>query len=399
MISNWGPQSTPLPPFPNILLTSHSIPFSLIQGQAGNTLSLQVDEDGNVRYDAIVQQGRKSGQKVQSSSLDLVPLSQRSSKDQSSSLEKPSEESIKETADRTRLALEAITQGKIKSSQPNHVPKTGGESSFIRYTPGQQGGDGNKQRIIKMSSVQEDPLEPPKWKFKKIPKGPPSPPPPVLRSPPRKVTAKEQAEWNIPPCISNWKNNKGFTIALDKRLAADGRGLQDNHINDGFATFSEALHLADRHAREEVRMRSQMTQKLAAKEKEKREEHLRNLAQKARDERAGISTSTPASTTGGGGMKAALAGYGSDSDQDSDDGGGRRANVRDGSDTPPMVGKGKGKVREQSQNGDDDDEDSDEEDEAARERDRIREERKREREREMRMNSMGSEQRARYLAR
>jgi SNW domain-containing protein 1 len=31
----------------------------------------------------------------------------------------------------------------------------------------------------------------------------------------------------IPPCISNWKNNKGFTIPLDKRLAADGRGLQD----------------------------------------------------------------------------------------------------------------------------------------------------------------------------
>ena len=31
----------------------------------------------------------------------------------------------------------------------------------------------------------------------------------------------------IPPCISNWKNNKGYTIPLDKRLAADGRGLQD----------------------------------------------------------------------------------------------------------------------------------------------------------------------------
>ena len=27
--------------------------------------------------------------------------------------------------------------------------------------------------------------------------------------------------------ILNWKNNKGFTIPLDKRLAADGRGLQD----------------------------------------------------------------------------------------------------------------------------------------------------------------------------
>ena len=42
----------------------------------------------------------------------------------------------------------------------------------------------------------------------------------------RKVTAKEQQEWKIPPCISNWKNARGYTIPLDKRLAADGRGLQ-----------------------------------------------------------------------------------------------------------------------------------------------------------------------------
>ena len=78
-----------------------------------------------------------------------------------------------------------------------------------------------------MTEVVEDPLEPPRFKHKKIPRGPPSPPPPVLRSPPRKATAQEQKEWMIPPCISNWKNNKGYTIPLDKRLAADGRGLQD----------------------------------------------------------------------------------------------------------------------------------------------------------------------------
>ena len=34
---------------------------------------------------------------------------------------------------------------------------------------------------------------------------------------------KDQQEWKIPPCISNWKNSKGYTIPLDKRLAADGR--------------------------------------------------------------------------------------------------------------------------------------------------------------------------------
>lgn len=119
--------------------------------------------------------------------------------------------------------------GKIKVAQPKNVPDSTGKTSYVRYTPGQQGsGDGSlKQRIIKMSEVVEDPLEPPRFKHKKIPRGPPSPPPPVLRSPPRKATAAEQKEWMIPPCISNWKNNKGYTIPLDKRLAADGRGLQD----------------------------------------------------------------------------------------------------------------------------------------------------------------------------
>jgi SNW domain-containing protein 1 len=35
-------------------------------------------------------------------------------------------------------------------------------------------------------------------------------------------------------------------------------------------------------------MRAQLEKKLAQKEKEKKEEHLRQLAQKAREERAGI---------------------------------------------------------------------------------------------------------------
>ena len=47
-----------------------------------------------------------------------------------------------------------------------------------------------------------------------------------MHSPTRKTTVKEQQDWKIPPCISNWKNQKGYTIPLDKRLAADGRGLQ-----------------------------------------------------------------------------------------------------------------------------------------------------------------------------
>ena len=62
-----------------------------------------------------------------------------------------------------------------------------------------------------------------------------------MHSPTRKVTVKEQQDWKIPPCISNWKNAKGYTIPLDKRLAADGRGLQQNHINENFSKLAEVI--------------------------------------------------------------------------------------------------------------------------------------------------------------
>merc|ERR1712012_853012 len=122
----------------------------------------------------------------------------------------------------------------------------------------------------------------------KVPRGPPLPPAPVMHSPTRKVTAKGQQDWKIPPCISNWKNAKGYTIPLDKRLAADGRGLQQVHINENFSKLAESLYLADRKARESVEARAQLEKKMAAKEKEAKEMKLRDLAQKAREERAGL---------------------------------------------------------------------------------------------------------------
>jgi SNW domain-containing protein 1 len=111
-----------------------------------------------------------------------------------------------------------------------------------------------------------------------------------MHSPTRKTTVKEQQDWKIPPCISNWKNQKGYTIPLDKRLAADGRGLQQVHINEGFSKLAEALFIADRKAREAVEARANLEKKLASKKKEENESKLRELAQKAREERAGLRT-------------------------------------------------------------------------------------------------------------
>ena len=54
---------------------------------------------------------------------------------------------------------------------------------------------------------------------------------------------------------------------MDKRLAADGRGLQSTHINENFAKLAESLYIADRKAREAVEMRAQVEKKMANKEK------------------------------------------------------------------------------------------------------------------------------------
>lgn len=134
-------------------------------------------------------------------------------------------------------------------------------------------------------------------------------------------------------------------MPLDKRLAADGRGLQDVTINDKFSAFSEALFAADRHAREEVKQRAVMQQRLAEKEKLQKEDTLRQLAQQAREERANASR--------------------------------RRRSSRSSS-------------RSSS---------SDSEEEATREREEARRERRREHERELRQSRMGTERRIQMLAR
>ena len=109
-----------------------------------------------------------------------------------------------------------------------------------------------------------------------------------MHSPPRPVSAKDNADWKIPACISNWKNSKGYTIPLDKRLAADGRGLIENQINDGFAKLSEALYVAESRAREAVETRAKIQRELLAKEKDRKEEELRQLAMAARLARGGV---------------------------------------------------------------------------------------------------------------
>lgn len=326
---------------------------------SSNALAVQVDGEGKVKYDAIARQGHGQDKIVHASFKDLIPLRQRVDMGEVS-LDRPSEEEVGSQMEKTKNALANLVSGAVSAQKPKNV-KTGkrNDPTFVRYTPANQMGDTTRKndRIMKIVERQQDPMEPPKFKHKKIPRGPPSPPPPVMHSPPRKLTAEDQEAWKIPPPVSNWKNPKGYTVPLDKRLAADGRGLQDVTINDKFAQFAEALFTADRHAREEVKQRAQMQQKLAEKEKAQKEEHLRTLAQRAREER-----STAA-----------------DSRRES------RARSHSGSRSPSPASS---RSASESEN-----------DEATRERERMRRERRQEAERQLRQSRMGTERRIQTLAR
>ena len=341
--------------FPEVFVAQYPLDMGKKSQGSSTALAVQVDAKGKVKYDAIARQGHNEKRIVHTSFKELIPLRQRADIGDIN-LDRPTEEEVATSTERTKDALAKLVNGAVAAQKPKNVNVSARkEPTYVRYTPANQMGDNTKKkdRIMKIVERQQDPMAPPKFKHKKIPRGPPSPPPPVMHSPPRKLTAEDQEAWKIPPPVSNWKNPKGYTVPLDKRLAADGRGLQDVTINDKCAQIAEALFTADRHAREEVKQRALMQQRLAEKEKAQKEEHLRTLAQKAREERAQVDSS-------------------------------RR--------NPRMRSRSNSYSDSQSSSEND-------ENEEVREREKIRAERRREEERKLRQSRMGAERRVQVMAR
>lgn len=199
----------------------------------------------------------------------------------------------------------------------------------------------------------------------------------------------DQKMWTIPPCVSNWKNAKGYTIPLDKRVAADGRSLQETTINSSFAKLSEALYIAEREARMEVETRSKVQRKLAMKEKEQKEEELRKAASMARMERSGApDMPSGKSADGDAGDDDDDISSSSGSESEGEDGDDARAAAGGGSSSR---GRGGGRDRDRS---DDRAGETAAEAEARRARDRLRRERRREHEREMRLEKAGKRTKA-----
>ena len=340
---------------PHIKKTTAGAAVAGAQSRSTAIVNVQVDEKGDVSYDAIVKGGTNADKTVYSKYEDL-----KGGSADPDAVALPSPEEEEETKRRTQAALQSLLSKQTALDKPSGSAMVNAATSqnqeektqFIKYTPRPDAPGYNPaaaQRVIQMVPAQIDPMAPPKHKHIKAPRGPAEDPVPVLHAPPTKLSKEEREAWNVPACISNWKNTRGYTIPLDKRLAADGRGLREHTINSNFATLSESLYVAERQARQEVRMRAQVQKRLALQDKEQREEELRQLANQARMERSGI--------------------------------------------VAPVVAADSG-VRANNERDDDAISDNDEsvphetdEDVAARQRERLRLERKKERERELRLES------------
>lgn len=241
-----------------------------------NVISLKCASDSEPDYSAVVRLGENANRTVHTHYDAMVQ------KPRMHTLKLlPSQTEVENTTLRTKATLENVVSGKMIAGTSNRPKKKPG---FIRYTPANVS-SGTQQRIIKMVQAPRDPMEPPRFTQRKAPVNPPSPPVPVMHSPERKLSKMEAAEWKIPPVVSDWKNNRGYAISLDKRLAADGRALVDRSVNDRFAQMAEALYQAEKTARQEVEKRASLQRQVSLRAKAARERELRELAEKARQER------------------------------------------------------------------------------------------------------------------
>jgi SNW domain-containing protein 1 len=284
--------------FPEINMTQYPLNMGKPGAKSSAVVGIVVDGKGNVKYDSIVQRsdgGNNSngGGKMTIHSA-LSDTYEKSGDQQALTL--PNSDEVADTAERTRLALEAKMTGKIRgpgksnAHQLQLAKKDDKEPQYIRYNvnPDAPGYTATTaQRVVKMVEAPVDPMEPPKHKLVKATKvRSDSPPAPIMHAPAQKLTKEQQEAWKIPPAISNWKNENGYIIPLDKRLAADGRGIHETTINDKFASLSEALYMSEKKAADDLRARNNVRKQMALKEKEDKEEELRALAAKARASRA-----------------------------------------------------------------------------------------------------------------
>jgi len=172
----------------------HVAQYPLDMGKKGepsksNALVRRVDGEGKTKYDEIAKRGHSDSRIVQASFKDLIPLRQQADAGMVSGylqftqqyvlimlqldLARPSSDVVQATKEKTEQALMALVNGQTAAQRPKNVQgRKNDDPTFVRYIPTAQMGEAQgKTRIFKIQQRQIDPLEPPKFKFKRIPRG------------------------------------------------------------------------------------------------------------------------------------------------------------------------------------------------------------------------------------
>eukprot|EP00760_Papus_ankaliazontas_P006825 PhM_4_TR13184/c0_g1_i1/m.81814/K06063/SNW1, SKIIP, SKIP; SNW domain-containing protein 1 len=183
---------------------------------------------------------------------------------------RPSDSEIQANIDRTRAAIEArlVELGAIP--KPTAGGRGQNEPQLIAH-----GG-----HTVQVVEAQRDPLAFNKHKNQKIARRATTPPRALNRSPPRKATADELAEWNIPTSVSNYVNPRGHVVPLDVRALHGASASRKASVGGGHEALANALEEANKEVREIVAAEARLKRQQAEQEQLREEEALLELQKK-----------------------------------------------------------------------------------------------------------------------
>lgn len=213
-----------------------------------------------------------------------------------------SEGKLSKTAAKTKDALDKIVSRKLHNDKVTTLSSasTNNDTSYLRYKSAQIANLTNngslaapKERIIKITDEKVDPMLPQKFRIRKAPEGPPADGfAPVLHdeTSTEKLTKADQKKWQIAPSVSNWKNNQGFIIGIEKRLQNSNTPykLTEEDVeksSERFKALSDALRAAEQKAKQDLKARATWRKRAESEEIAKTQERLGKLAEEARNSR------------------------------------------------------------------------------------------------------------------
>ena len=143
----------------------------------------------------------------------------------------------------------------------------------------------DKNFIVRIAEKRNDPFDPSRFRTRKSISLQEDDPETIMTTPDKKLTPEEEKYWNIPPCVSNWRNPAGNVIPLDKRVAADGRRNQRPELSEKFAPFTRALEQTMSSINEAAHQRAVQQRQLIFKKQQEEEEKQKEEIRKLRNEK------------------------------------------------------------------------------------------------------------------